>query len=131
MLVFVRIAQRFAASPSPPHLIAAGLVLGLGLAHHRLSIVMALPYAMMWFKAARIDRIAGLRAALALSAAAVFACLALYTYLPIRARANPAINWGNPQTFARFMEHVRGTEYTQFRLLHNRPDQKFGAESYT
>lgn len=130
ILVFIRIGQRFAEAPSPGLLIAGGLVLGLGLAHHRLSVIMVLPYAIMWFKAVRLDKIVGIRRAFVLSAAALLACLALYAYLPVRARANPAINWGNPQTLSRFMEHIRGTEYTQFRLLHNRPDQKFSAESY-
>ncbi len=40
-----------------------------------------------------------------------FLPIILYSYLPIRASAYPIINWGCPDTFERFMEHVTAKEY--------------------
>ncbi|MFH1860679.1 MAG: DUF2723 domain-containing protein [bacterium] len=37
--------------------------------------------------------------------------LLLYLYLPIRASAHPAINWGAPDTWERFINHVMVKEY--------------------
>ncbi len=35
----------------------------------------------------------------------------IYSYLPIRASQNPAINWGNPIDLERIMRHVSGKQY--------------------
>jgi len=34
-----------------------------------------------------------------------------YSYLPIRAGQNPAINWGNPINFENIMRHISGKQY--------------------
>ncbi|OGE30365.1 hypothetical protein A2631_01155 [Candidatus Daviesbacteria bacterium RIFCSPHIGHO2_01_FULL_44_29] len=38
----------------------------------------------------------------------VILTFAIYSYLPIRASAHPFLNWGDPQTVARFVGHLRG-----------------------
>lgn len=43
--------------------------------------------------------------------ALVLAGLLVYLYLPIRAHAYPAINWGNPQTWSGFLWEVTGNPY--------------------
>ncbi|MGE5497159.1 MAG: protein O-mannosyl-transferase family, partial [Syntrophothermus sp.] len=35
----------------------------------------------------------------------------LYSYLPLRASANPEINWGNPVDMERILRHVSGKQY--------------------
>lgn len=46
---------------------------------------------------------------LGLMGAVFFITLAVvYAYLPIRASTWPFVNWGNPQTFSLFIEHLRG-----------------------
>ncbi len=40
--------------------------------------------------------------------------LSLYFYLPIRAAANPVVNWGNPNTFSRFLAHITARDYSHF-----------------
>jgi len=35
----------------------------------------------------------------------------IYSYLPLRASGNPAINWGNPIDFERIMRHISGKQY--------------------
>jgi tetratricopeptide (TPR) repeat protein len=42
---------------------------------------------------------------------AFLAGLSVYVYLPIRAAAQPAMNWGNPDTPARFWAHVTRGQY--------------------
>ncbi len=37
--------------------------------------------------------------------------LTLYLYLPLRAQANPPMNWGNPATWSAFWAHVSGKLY--------------------
>lgn len=36
-----------------------------------------------------------------------------YLYLPLRARADPPLNWGNPSNLSRFLAHVTGREYEE------------------
>lgn len=43
----------------------------------------------------------------------LFLGLLPYLYLPLRAQANPPLNWGNPKTLERFLAHVAGREYKQ------------------
>ncbi|MEW6096899.1 MAG: DUF2723 domain-containing protein [bacterium] len=40
--------------------------------------------------------------------------LFLYLYLPIRASAHPVYNWGDPETFKRFMGHITGQSYKSY-----------------
>jgi len=40
--------------------------------------------------------------------------LTLYLYLPIRAKAKPLANWGDPSTFERFKEHITAEAYSGF-----------------
>jgi len=44
----------------------------------------------------------------------VLAGLMLYAYLPIAASRDPAMNWGNPTTLQRFIDHVSGKQYQQY-----------------
>ena len=37
--------------------------------------------------------------------------LSIYTYLPIRAAQNPALNWGNPLDLERILRHISGKQY--------------------
>ena len=129
-LVFLLAADGFARGGRVRHLVLMAAMAGLGLAHHRMSVFLLVP--------AAIAAVAGLRhvpAALRLRAvgiacAVMAACLSIYLYLPLRAAARPAINWGNPSTAAAFISHVRGTEYLQHYFLKPSPDRSFTADSY-
>jgi hypothetical protein len=105
---------RRAAGPKPPAEGAVhgpalwGTALGLGLTNH-MTTVLLLP-AMALALVARN----GARGALARSArAAPFVALGLlpYLYLPVRAAANPRFNWGDPDSWGRFVNHVTGWQY--------------------
>lgn len=82
-------------------LIVAGLLCGLGLAHHHLMAVLflvpAIAFALIRPRAERPSvRVAGATALCGVIG------LAALLYLPVRATANPEVNWGDPQTFDRF-----------------------------
>ena len=40
-----------------------------------------------------------------------------YLYLPIRAAADPLINWGRPTTFSRFFDHITGGQFRDLGLM--------------
>jgi len=49
-----------------------------------------------------------------LGAAGIALGLAIYLYLPLRAAADPPVNWGDPRTLERFWWMVSGAPYRQF-----------------
>ena len=51
--------------------------------------------------------------------AAFLAPFLVYAYLPIRAAARPPLNWTDPSTLQRFLDHVLATQYTHFALSHD------------
>jgi Flp pilus assembly protein TadD len=40
------------------------------------------------------------------------ACLGIYAYIPIRSLANPPVDWGNPETWSAFRDHVTRAQYS-------------------
>jgi tetratricopeptide (TPR) repeat protein len=62
------------------------------------------------------------------------AMLSVYLYLPIRARANPYMNWGNPQTLTRMGNHILRKQYEvpqaekETNLEYQRSWQRFGKQ---
>ncbi len=100
---------RWLISESERWLYAAVFFLGLALANHTTSamLVPAIFYLVIsrlganLFKPRRIIRL-GVGLALGLSP---------YLYILLRARQNPPLNWGGPDTLARFLAHVTAQEY--------------------
>ncbi|PKO18121.1 hypothetical protein CVU37_07320 [candidate division BRC1 bacterium HGW-BRC1-1] len=130
-VLFFRRLQQYFATHNPRALVIAAFLCGLGLAHHRLGF-MLLPALLIvavhaWRNLAR-PRVIRYGAAAALL---LLLPLFLYLYLPLRAATRPALNWGNPVTLHAFMNHVRGTEYTTYRLLQARPGVPFTADTYS
>ncbi len=91
---------------------------GLGLAHHRTIIFFAAPALLAAIGWQRPFQPAGLGKAVA----AGLAPLAFYAYLPLRAMANPPVNWGNPATWDNFWYHVTASIYVQFAFGHTLPE---------
>lgn len=93
-----------------PFLLAA-LILGLGLGNH-LTLIFAAPAALvlLW-----PDRLRWFRLRTLLPAAVLFLVgLGIYAYLPLAATRHPPVNWGNPQTWERFLWVVTAEQYQQF-----------------
>jgi len=89
--------------------IALGGVLGLILAHHVAGAAIILPIAIALARCRfpLSPRLAGK------ALAAMLPGLALYLYLPIRSMANPPLDWGNPETFRGFVNHVMAVQYRE------------------
>jgi hypothetical protein len=87
-----------------------GLIAGLALGNHiTAGLVVA-----GWFGVALVYARASARARVAaLAALSVGAGLLVYLYLPIRAAAHPAINWGVPVDWAGFWWVISGQPYRQ------------------
>ncbi len=106
---------RGVASDRRPLLLAAYLV-GLGLAHH-LTIVYAALAALFVIALRRpwpsVRTVIG-------AVALVGLAITLYVTLIARSRLDPALDWGNPETFARLREHVSARTY-QFLMGKLRP----------
>ncbi|MBX7245990.1 MAG: DUF2723 domain-containing protein [Candidatus Sumerlaeaceae bacterium] len=130
VLCFLRAAQRFVETGERRFLILVSLVLGLGIAHHRMSVFLGLPFLLLWVKAAQRMGMRDLRGAMWRSALCLLAGLSLYLYLPLRAMQRPAVNWGDASSFGRFYRHVRAEEYLKFRFLMALPDRPFNAGTY-
>jgi hypothetical protein len=86
----------------------AALSLGLGLGNH-LTLIFVLPGALilLWPQRQR-----WLRPRTLLPAVAFFTLgVMIYVYLPLAARHRPPVNWGNPQTWDRFLSVVTARQY--------------------
>ena len=83
-------------------LVALALVCGFAFTHHHISLffsIFFLGFALVTHRPVRA-------AALLKVAAAVVLPQALYLYVPIRALANPPLNWENARTWEAFRRHV-------------------------
>ena len=91
------------------------VVCGFASMHHRtavLAVAPALIAALLLTRPRRLRRY--------LAAGVLFLLpFAFYAYLPIRAKAQPAMNWGDPSTLHRFLDHALGTQYQQFAFAHS------------
>jgi hypothetical protein len=104
------------------YLCAFALALGLGLANH-LTLLALLPGAIVFFLTGQFGRKATNSESATLShhssssillslATSFLVGLSAYVYLPIRARADPLFNWGDPDTLARLLKLVTASEYS-------------------
>ena len=92
-------------------LLLAAFVLGLGLGNH-LTLVFVAPAFLVW---AWPLRQRWLRLRVLLPAAALFLVgSSVYAYLPLAAMHNSPVNWGNPQTWDRFLWVVTAEQYQSF-----------------
>lgn len=102
---------RWRAGAADWHLYLAGFLLGLGMGNH-LSLVFIVPGAAVllwsqrqrWFHWQIILPIIGF----------TLLGLSIYLYLPLAARGNPPVNWGNPQTWKEFLWMITAKQYQPF-----------------
>jgi hypothetical protein len=92
-------------------LYAAGLLTGLALGVHHVTVALTIP-ALVFVVAATCGRrfLAG-RAARR-TALCLVAGLSIYLYLPIAAARSPVLNWGNPRSPGALVRHVAGYQYS-------------------
>jgi hypothetical protein len=92
------------------HWIIFSLVLALGFANHMTTLLILPGTAYLYFIKYRFNKNSFIRLGIMIS---VFALLlvALYSYLPLRASANPVLNWGNPVDLEKILRHISGKQY--------------------
>jgi hypothetical protein len=96
------VATRYAGPRLQPVVMATlGLVAGLSLSHH-LALAIWLAGLAVWLLMERPDLLRKRESLLPLLAGLALG-LSAYLYLPLRAAAHPAANWGDPETLARFL----------------------------
>jgi hypothetical protein len=89
---------------------AVGLLLGLGLGVHHVTVILAGPALLAFMVASAGWRVlTPRRLAPALAAGAVG--LLSYLYLPLAAVRRPVLNWGDPSSLERFWWHVSARQY--------------------
>jgi hypothetical protein len=106
-------------------LVALALILGLGLGNHlslALLAVAAVPFILL------ADRRLWCRPVAVLAVAAFLLGIGVYLYLPVRAAADPAINWGAPRDAGAFLAHVTGAQYQGYAGLRP-PEEVVGRAS--
>ncbi len=86
----------------------AALTYGLALGAHLATTALLAPAIALWLFWQR--RFLGLRL-VALSALALALGLSAYVLLPLRAAADPILNWGDPDTLSRFWRHITAAQY--------------------
>jgi len=108
-VLLLGLAIQWRNDPRPRWLYLFSLALGLGVGNHILLGLCAPPLAVWMFVQAPRDV---LRPRIALSCVALLLFgLSIYAYLPLRARANPPLNWGNPRTLSQTISHIRRDVY--------------------
>lgn len=93
--------------------IPVSIVFGLGMANH-LSMVMALPLIVVLYVQKTGIRKSFRVSLLYLLGIGILTAGLLYLWLPLRAAANPAQNWGDPDSWHAFWRHVRGKQYSDW-----------------
>ncbi|MFH1724115.1 MAG: DUF2723 domain-containing protein [Elusimicrobiota bacterium] len=111
-------------------LLLAAMVFGLGIGNHQ-TLVAALP-GLLWMARRDIADERGLAVRgfwigrLLVLAAFSFLGLLLYAYLPLRSGAEPALDWGEPETLRNFFRMLTRADYGGVRLHPDRPAGLFG-----
>lgn len=85
--------------------------LALGFANHLTTVLIVPAVAYVYFYS---EKISAKSFFLLIKMILLFTIIliALFSYLPIRASFNPALNWGNPRTFENFFRHFEGAQYS-------------------
>lgn len=99
---------------SPRWLAWLGLACGFVSMHHRTAMLAVAPALLV---AAVLTRPRRARAYVA-AAGLFLAPFVFYAYLPIRAAAQPPVNWTNPVTWGRFWDHLLATQYQGYAFSH-------------
>ncbi len=84
--------------------------LALGFANH-MTTLLIFPFITILFFQKEKFSIASIKKILLMLAVFISLLILIYLYLPLRASANPRINWGNPINFENFFRHVSGKQY--------------------
>lgn len=129
MIAFFRVIQLAQSGIRKNHIIMAGVLLAMGIAHHRMSIVLIPPYFYFIYLSLRQKESVNISIRTVLSSCAIILLgAALYLYIPMRAVANPPVNWGAVNSVQRFFDHVEGKMYLEQSFMRSGRGQQFGGD---
>ena len=112
-------------------LYAAACVYGLGLGVHHVTLGLTLVGIAALVLATAGASFIRSRALLIAAVIAVLALIAVYAYLPLAASHNPPMNWGEPDTLGRVIDHITGKQYRGY-ISSGKNEQQLGdAITYT
>jgi len=104
----------YLASPITRHdalLYAAGLIFGLALGVHHVTVALTLPaIAVIVYRTQGVGFFTSRRLGYA-ALISIGALIAVYTYLPLAASRSPVINWGHPRSLQEIWWHITGRQY--------------------
>lgn len=101
--------------PNPLPDFLRALLLGLAMGNH-LTTLLLLPLMIGDLPRAAPHRLLSLASSLTWKLVGFAMGISLYLILPLRAHANPPVNWGNPLTLERFWWLVSGSLYRSYYL---------------
>lgn len=113
----------------------------LALTHHTMAIFAAPLLALAWIQWGMGLRRPGRkpggganpkfsRKLIAIASVLLAAPFLFHLYLPVRAAAKPAVNWGNPATLESFLWVVTGGDFRSQYFMHIDPVTPFDADNY-
>lgn len=106
ILAAMVLAVRWVSAGQTRHVLAATVLLGLGLCNHHYLVFFFLPAPLMLLLLRAEGRaLLASRRVLAVFALGAVTLLA-YAYLPLRASTDPVINWADPTTVQRFIDTI-------------------------
>ncbi len=104
-------------------LYVAAVLAGAGLGVHYLTFGFALAGVLIFVVATGGLTLVRSRTFVVTMVLGALAIVAVYAYLPLAARGNPALNWGDPEDLRHFVRHVTAKEYRSYITSDEGEDQ--------
>lgn len=90
--------------------IIISLLLALGFSNHMTTLLILPSTAYLFFSQNKLNA-NGLKKIGLMILTGTAVLILFYSYLPLRAMQNPALNWGNPVNFENMIRHISGKQY--------------------
>ncbi|MCX6170384.1 MAG: DUF2723 domain-containing protein [Ignavibacteriales bacterium] len=110
LITFLTLRAYFSTDGKIINWIWVAVSLALGFANHMTTLLILPLVAVLFFQKEKFS-IASIKKILLMLVLFIPLLVLFYLYLPLRASANPHINWGNPINFENFFRHVSGKQY--------------------
>jgi hypothetical protein len=92
----------------------AALLFGLALGVHHVTVGLMLPAIAVFVLRTRGLQLFRARTLAIAAAVSVAGLISVYAYLPLAATRDPVLNWGDPSTVSRFVQHVTAAQFRSF-----------------
>ncbi len=110
LIIYLTLKTYFINKDNLYEWIAVGIAFSLGFSNH-MTTLLVLPFTGILFFLKEEFTKNALKKLLITFCISFVILIISYSYLPIRASQNPALNWGNPINIENFLRHVSGKQY--------------------